>query len=98
MANPSGNSFIRGAAAAFVWPVAAIGAVLLRSEPWSRRFLLGARRWQARGTATRKRSFAVARRWQFQLSGFLASNRAKSPMGSAKGSAMVDLTNCAMMQ
>ena len=31
---------------------------------------------------------------QFQLSGFLACNRAESPMGSAMG----DLTNCAMME
>ena len=35
---------------------------------------------------------------QFQLSGFLACNRAESLMGSAKGSAMGDLTNCAMME
>jgi hypothetical protein len=99
MANPSGNSFIRGAAAAFVWPVAAIGAVLLRSGTVVTSISpRGMQMAGARGTATRKRSFAVASRWQFQLSGFLACDRAESPMGSAKGSAMGDLTNCAMMQ
>ena len=39
----------------------------------------------ARGTATRKRSFACGEPVQFQLSGFLACNRAESPMWQGHG-------------
>jgi hypothetical protein len=48
----------------------------------------------ARSTATRKRSFAVANRCNFQLAGLLACHRAESPMCSAMG----DFTDCAMME
>ena len=57
-------------------------------------FSSGTRMASARGMATRQRSFAARESVQFQLSGFLACNRAESPMGNAMGG----LTNCAKME
>src|SRR5882757_6977462 len=61
----------------------------------SRRYLLGARLGSARGSATRRRSFAAREPVKLQLSGFLACNRAEVLVGHR---AMSNFRNCAMME
>jgi hypothetical protein len=85
MENPSGKNFIRGAAAALVWPVAAIGVVLSRSGTVFMSISPRARGWQARAVRQRASDHSLWRAGATSTVGIFGLQSRGEPDGQSHG-------------